>query len=128
MFRIRTTRWAVVRVSYDNGSSVVYSYDSAGNRTSVVVVAPATGVFHGRISFVGRPAAPDPTWQVALHVDFLAPGTGTVLATASPTTDISGNFSVSSLTPGTYDVQIKFAQALSKLAHGVVVLAGESAS
>lgn len=104
----------LVQVAYDNGASVAYNYDSAGNRTSVAVNAVALTVFNGHISLPGRGTPPNPSWQIPLQVSFLAPGTSVVLFSASPTTDGSGAFAVSNVPPATYDVKIKFAQALSK--------------
>jgi YD repeat-containing protein len=116
----------LVKLTYDNGATMVYNYDSAGNRTSVVVTAVAGGIFHGHVSLPGRPTPPDPTWVIPLQVSFLVPGTSTVVFSATPLTDASGNFSVGNLPPGTYDVQIKFASALSKLARNQVVLVGDN--
>jgi len=116
----------LVRVTYDNGASVVYSYDSTGNRTSVVVSAVVVTVFNGHVSLPGRPAPPNALLQIQLQVSFLQPGTSVVLFSATPTTDSSGNFAVGNVPPGTYDVKIKFAQALSKLARNVVVVPGSN--
>jgi YD repeat-containing protein len=118
----------VTKVAYDNGASIVYNYDAAGNRTSVVTTAIARAVFHGHIRLPGRTPPPDPSWQVLLQVSFLLPGTTTVAFTAAPTTDASGNFSVSNVPPAAYDVQIKFAQALSKVSRTVVLSAGDNPS
>ncbi len=116
----------LVRATYDNGATIVYNYDGAGNRTSVVVTGVVGGIFHGHVTLPGRPAPPDPTWQVLLQVSFLLSGTSTVVLSATPTTDSSGAFAVSNVPPGTYDVQIKYALALSKLTHNAVVLVGDN--
>ncbi len=117
----------LVQVTYDNGSSIVYTYDAAGNRTSVVVSGVvASGIFHGHLTIQGRPAPPSATLQVPLSVSFLQPGTSTVLFSATPTADTSGNFVVTGLPPRIYDVQMKYALALSKLARAVVVIGGDN--
>ncbi len=118
----------LTRVTYDNGASIVYTYDGQGNRTSQVVTAPNLAIFHGQVRFFGRPPAPDPSWAVLLKVDFLTPGTNTIVATFTTPTDTSGNFTVASLTPATYDVNVKFAQALSKRAPNQTLVAGDNAS
>jgi len=87
--------------------------------------AQSTSVLHGHFSLPGRPAPPDPAWQVPVLVTFLQPGTSVVQSTSTTTTDASGNFAVS-VPPGTYDVQIKNPQALSKLAQNVALAAGDS--
>jgi len=116
----------LVQVNYDNGSSAAYIYDSAGNRTSVTINAIALTVFNGHISLLGRGTPPNPTWQILLQVSFLAPGTSQVLFSAFPTTDSSGNFAVSNVPPGMYDVKIKFAQALSKETLNFIVAPGNN--
>ncbi len=74
------------------------------------VVSEAT--LNGSVLLQGRPAAPAAAWSVDLVVALYQPGTDTLVESLTPTTDQSGSFSLTGLTPGTYDVAVKQAHAL----------------
>jgi hypothetical protein len=64
----------------------------------------------------GKPA-PDPSWQVPLTVKV-----GTI--PYAVTTDQSGNFTLSGLTPGTYDILVKNAHTLSNIRRNRILASG----
>jgi len=56
------------------------------------------------------------------------PRLSTVVVSATPITDDSGNFAVPNLQRAAYNVKVKFAQGLSKLAQGLTLVAGDNPS
>jgi len=66
----------------------------------------------------GHPA-PDPSWAVPLTVDV----GGTNYAV---TTDTSGNFTVTGLTAGSYDIRVKNSHTLRNVKSGVMLVAGSN--
>jgi hypothetical protein len=63
-------------------------------------------------------------YQVPLQVSLFQPGTTTVVAEGGATTSQTGTFTVTELPSGTYDVQIKLANGLTRTVPGVVLPAG----
>src|SRR5439155_26398748 len=61
---------------------------------------------------------------IALSAQFFQPGTSTLVMSANSITTSNGSFTVPGIPPGTYDVEIKQAQALSRRANGLVFVAG----
>ncbi|HEV7664027.1 MAG TPA: S8 family serine peptidase, partial [Chloroflexota bacterium] len=94
--------------------------------TSSPTPQSASASFWGRIAFLGRGPAPNSSWQTTVQLSFQQSHSSAVPTTASATTDTSGEFVVPNLQPGTYDVQLKMAQGLSKLAPGVVLSPGNN--
>lgn len=74
------------------------------------------GTLHGSVTLQGRPAAPHAQWQVPLKVDFYAAGNmNTPAFSRNITTDNSGNFIITDITPGNYKVAIKNIHTLKKV-------------
>ena len=71
----------------------------------------------GSVMLQGRSPAPHPSWSVPLTV---------MIRTArySVTTDQRGSFSLSGLTPGTYDITVKNRHTLRNLKAGVTLAVG----
>jgi hypothetical protein len=111
-------RQTSVYVGYDNVLA-----PAAAINGNIIIVACET-ILDGHVDLQGRPAAPDASWVTDLTVNFWQ---GAVLvATETPTTDDAGDFSVSGVTPGTYDICVKSSHALSRKATGVVIVACET--
>ena len=72
-----------------------------------------TAVLVGTIGLQGRPAPPNPQWQVPLVVS-LYNGT-TLVNTYNVTTDANGQFTISGIMPGTYNISIKGFNSLRKV-------------
>lgn len=74
------------------------------------------GTLNGSVVLQGRPAAPNAQWQVPLTVDFYAEENMTTPAfSKSVTTDNSGNFIITDITPGNYKIAVKNGHTLKKV-------------
>jgi len=90
---------------------------------SVVVITNAT--LEGHVSFAERGSAPCGTWIEPFNVMLFEPGNlSHMLWTGNATTNSTGVFNITGLTPGTYDIGIKNCTALSELATNVTLSAG----
>jgi hypothetical protein len=89
-----------------------------------VIIEACETTLDGHVDLQGRPAAPDASWVTDLTVNFWQGAA--LVATETPTTDNAGNFSISGVTPGTYDICVKSSHALSQVATGVEILACET--
>jgi poly(3-hydroxybutyrate) depolymerase len=74
----------------------------------------------GSVVLQGRPPAPHPSWSVPLTVTIST-------ASYSVTTDQRGNFTLSGLTPGTYDIGVKNRHTLRNLKSSVTLAVGTNA-
>jgi len=77
-----------------------------------VVVSPITATLQGHVDLQGLPAT-------NVTVRFFDPGTQNQTMKKYNSTDASGNFTISGLTVGTYDVAVKGQTSLSNLVTGV---------
>jgi len=84
-----------------------------------VVVSPITATLEGHFNLLGLPAT-------NITVRFFSPGTTSEVMKKYGTTDSSGNFTISGLTPGTYDVAVKGQTSLSELVTNVTLTAGNT--
>ena len=84
-----------------------------------VVVAGSS--LEGHIAFTGRDAAPNAKWIEDFVVKGFQPGTSNLLWTANATTNNTGVFTVSGLSPGNYDIKIKNWTCLSEKEVGVTL-------
>lgn len=75
------------------------------------------------LALPGRPAPPDPSYVVALHVQVRPPGSTTPLRSLDVVTDTSGHFTLEHLTPASYDIWIKASSSLSRI-YPVTLVAG----
>jgi PKD repeat protein len=79
-------------------------------------VGVVTGTLSGSVSLQGRPAAPNSRWQTPLKVDFFLDGNmATPAFSRNVTTDNSGNFTISNITPGNYKIAVKNIHTLQKV-------------
>ncbi len=91
--------------------------DGAGNSApatvTITVNAEETASLSGSVT-LQRPGAPAPNdqWVVPLTVDLYEVGAATPAFQFTPTTDDSGNFSLSGVEPGTYEVAVKNSHTL----------------
>jgi len=86
-----------------------------------VDVSPITATLEGHVDLGGLAAT-------NVTVRFFTPGTQNenVAMKTHTTTDSSGNFTISGLTPGTYDVAVKGQTSLSKLVANVTLTTGNT--
>ena len=78
----------------------------------------------GHVTFSGRGAAPNDKWIESFVVKGFSPGTSNLLWTTNTTTNNTGVFTMTGLTPGTYDIGIKGGTGLSELNTSVTLTAG----
>ena len=98
------------------GPPVVTTIDYA------VDVSPTAGAtLQGHVNLQARPAPPNAQWVVNLTVRFFQGGNETAGSPVNVTTDQNGNFSVSGLANGTYDIGVKSPLTSSRLKSGIVV-------
>jgi len=93
-----------------------------------VAVSPVAGVnatLEGHVSYLSRGIPPDARWIETFLVRGFEPGNLTnELWNGTATTNNTGVFTMSGLTPGTYDIGIKNCTALSELNTSVTLSAG----
>jgi len=137
--------WAVGGSTYD-GVNKTYSFDdwvcwnysgttipddsqlwSGSGIVSDTVFKPYhAGILKGAVSFAGRGAPPNDRWIEPFEVKLFEPGNlDNVLWEGTATTNNTGVFNITDLTPGTYDIGIKNWTCLSELETGVD-LSGEA--
>jgi C1A family cysteine protease len=92
---------------------------------AVSPTAGATATLQGQVTFSGRGVAPCSTWIEPFVVKGFESGNlSHVLWTTNATTNNTGVFTITGLTPGTYDVGIKNWTCLSEKVAGVTLSAG----
>jgi len=91
-----------------------------------VAVSPIAGAtLEGHVSFKSRGTAPDARWIEPFTVRAFEPGNlNNELWSGTATTDNNGVFTMTGLTPGTYDIGIKNCTALSELSTSVTLTNG----
>ena len=77
-----------------------------------------------QVNLQGRNASPSSRWITPLSVKLYEHSTGTLKYTESVTTAQNGSFSLSGLTPGTYDIVIKNSHTLASRTNNVVLAIG----
>jgi len=86
----------------------------SGNCSFTVALPNAT--LQGDVSFISRGTAPDARWSEPVTVRCFEPGNlNNEIWSQTATTDNNGTFTITNLTPGTYDIGIKNWTCLSEL-------------
>jgi len=106
----------VLHFSNEPGENIGFAFSEPAGEATLV----------GHVNFtVPLGPAPDPTWIQSFVVKGFAPGNlSNELWSGTATTNNTGVFTMSGLTPGTYDIGIKNCTCLSELETGVVLTAG----
>lgn len=90
-----------------------------------------TATINGSVTLErGTKTPPDPSFSVPLTVTLHTPGNPTPLYTYNPTTDQSGNFTITDIPPGSYDVRVKNRHTLQNVSRSdcpVTLVAGANA-
>ena len=110
-----------------NTTSVNVTMDSDKNVTANF--AEVTGAtLEGHVSFLRKEAAGDSTWETPLVVRFFDNATKAEMSWSpkNVTTDAYGNFTISGIDPGIYDIGIKNWTCLSEVVTGVTLTAGNT--
>ncbi|MBL8134160.1 MAG: S8 family serine peptidase [Anaerolineae bacterium] len=85
---------------------------------------PPTGSLNGSVVLEGRPAPPDPVWSVPLHVVVKPTSGGAAAFDGMITTGLSGEFIVSNLAVGEYNIWAKGTHTLANMV--TATIAGET--
>jgi hypothetical protein len=104
---------------YSSGSGST-PYETGTLPAGFSVVAAGSSL-EGHVTFAGRGTAPNDKWIETFVVKGFTPGTSNLLWTNNATTNNTGVFTVTGLTPGTYDVSIKNWTCLSEKVAGVTL-------
>jgi len=88
-----------------------------------VAVSPiaVNATLEGHVDLQARPVPPNPQWAINLTVRFFQGGNETAWSPVNVTTDMNGNFTVSGIASGTYDIGVKSPLTTSRLMSGVVL-------
>jgi hypothetical protein len=89
-------------------------FDASLTANYVAVYAPLTTIT-GQVRLQGRPAAPDVQWQVPLTVELYVTGKATPIITYTTTTDINGQFTISNVPAGMFNIGVKNAHTLKRV-------------
>ncbi|MEM7800860.1 MAG: dockerin type I domain-containing protein [Chloroflexota bacterium] len=87
--------------------------DAAGNERLIgpyaveVVAESLSADLTGSLTFIGRDTPPNAQWSVPVTVSLHAVGVVTPTYTFTPTTDQNGQFSVTNIQPGLYEIAVK---------------------
>jgi hypothetical protein len=104
----------------NNGDEYIHLIEvvkSGGGPTPTPTQTTTPCSIQGSVSLQGRPAPPHTRWSVPLTVNVCG-------TPHSVTTDQMGNFTVSGLTPGTCDIQVKNGHTLSNKRTGYTLVNG----
>jgi len=101
------------------------TYISDTQQLNLTVGNVTVAVLEGHVTFTGRGTAPDSKWAEPFDVTLFEPGNlSHVLWTGSATTDNTGVFTITNLTPGIYDIGIKNWTCLSEVNTSVTLTQG----
>ncbi|MBL7739314.1 MAG: DUF4082 domain-containing protein [Chitinophagaceae bacterium] len=87
---------------------------------------PTTSIT-GTVTLQGRPVAPNARWIVPIKVELYVTGNPTPVATYNTITDNTGQFTVTGLPIGTFNVKVKSSHTLARVRVGEVLAAGGNA-
>jgi len=126
--------WSDYTTKYPNATEIGSSgfgdtpYDIIGGLNKDYLPLVLTGAtLEGHVSFTGRGTAPCGTWIEPFTVKGFEAGNLTnVIWTGNATTNSTGVFTISGLTPGTYDIGIKNRTCLSEVNTSVTLTAGNT--
>jgi len=90
------------------------------------LVAPQLASLKGVIDLQARPPRPSSAWSVSLVFELWS-GDQLVSGPATLTTDDSGEFVLSNLAPGLYDLRIKNSHTLANLKRAILLMPGLNA-
>lgn len=94
------------------------------NKNVTANFAPVSAVLNGSVTLQGRPPTPDARWITPLRVTLTIPGQASPAYVFTPITNNMGQFSVGSITPGTYDIRVKNSHSLQNKLPGANLVSG----
>jgi hypothetical protein len=102
-------------------------FDASVTASYVAIYGPVTTTsITGQVTLQGRPAAPNAQWVVPVQVDLYVTGNPTPVATYNTTTNTSGQFTISGVSLGNYNVAVKSSHTLRRVVADQTLLAGNN--
>jgi hypothetical protein len=98
-------------------------FDASVTGNYTATYAPTTTIT-GQVTLQGRPAAPNAQWQVPITVELYVTGNPVPVETITTTTNINGQFTVSGVPVGTYNIAVKNSHTLKRVKLAQVLVAG----
>ncbi len=98
-------------------------FDASVTGSYSAIYAPTTTIT-GQVTLQGRPAAPNGQWQVPVTVELFVTGNTTPVLTYSTNTDINGQFTISGVPVGTYNIGVKSTHTLKRVKLSQALVAG----
>ncbi|MDP4264906.1 MAG: DUF4082 domain-containing protein [Bacteroidota bacterium] len=98
-------------------------FDASVSGNYTATYAPTTTIT-GQVALQGRPAAPGPQWQVPVQVEIYVTGNPTPITVFTATTNANGQFTVSGVPVGTYNIGVKNIHTLRRVMVGQALVAG----
>jgi hypothetical protein len=98
-------------------------FDASVTGNYTATYAPTTTIT-GTITLQGRPAAPSALLVVPVQVDLYITGNATPIATFTTITNTNGQFTVTGVPVGTYNVKVKSPQTLARVKMTQALIAG----
>lgn len=123
---VGNTALAFVTGSTRNTSAAFGGSSLAVSPTAGVVSVVEAATLSGSVALEGRGSAPSSQWQVPVTVSLYQPGGTTPVTSMTATTDTSGAFTVGGIVPGSYDVDVKTPQGLSRKVEGLSLAVGSN--
>jgi len=80
----------------------------------------------GTVTLQRQNPAPDPSWSVPLTVELYEVGQATPAYSFTPTTNDNGEFTISGITPGTYEIAVKNSHTLQVVDTVIIVSGGNN--
>jgi hypothetical protein len=94
---------------------IQYAFFDASVTGNYTATYGPTTTLTGQVTLQGRPAAPNAQWQVPLVIELYITGNPKPVTTFTTTTNTSGQFTVSGLPVGTYNIAVKNSHTLRRI-------------
>jgi 2-methylaconitate cis-trans-isomerase PrpF len=98
-------------------------FDASVSGNYTATYAPTTTIT-GQVTLQGRPAPPNGQWQVPITIELYVTGNPTPVATFNTTTNTSGQFTISGVPVGTYNIKVKNSHTLARVKLNQALIAG----
>ncbi len=122
-----TRAGAPINFNLETIKGIEYAFFDAsitGNYTATY--GNVTATLTGTITLQGRPAAPDAQWQVPVQVELYTTGNPEPVYTYNVTIDQNGQFIISGIPAGTYNIGVKNSHTMRNGINGQVLAAGSN--
>lgn len=92
-------------------------FDASITGSYVATYGPTTSIT-GTVTLQGRPVAPNAQWVVPIQVELYVSGNPTPIETFNTTTDNTGQFTITGVPTGTFNIRVKNAHTLARVLTG----------